>query len=162
MALFLHSNLHSTLPQPDATPRLRQRKISIALINNPPGKNCLARKNCPVKSIFTLARQCTASRLFGPASPAASPESEYVSHGCVASPGVCKGPPQSNRVRSECSYRRWRLRRRDVETAVRLGRSGIRGSTLQPAAQGRSQASRRIPCRCREQRLGQVFPLRRL
>src|SRR6185437_12146958 len=74
---------------------LRKRKISIPLINNPPGKNCLARKNCRIKSIFTLARQCVASRLVSPASPAASPESEYLSHGCVASRGVCKGAPHS-------------------------------------------------------------------
>ena len=67
--------------------------ISIALINNPPGKNSLARKNYRVKSIFTLPRQCMASRLFSPASPTASPESEYLSHGCVASRGVCKGAP---------------------------------------------------------------------
>src|SRR6202011_311737 len=46
-----------------------------------------------IKSIFTLPGQCSASRLFSPASPTASPESEYLSHGCVASRGVCKGAP---------------------------------------------------------------------
>src|SRR3954447_4452685 len=35
----------------------------------------------------------TVSRLFGPASPTASPESEFLSHGRVASRGVCKGAP---------------------------------------------------------------------
>jgi|SRR3954470_13138226 hypothetical protein len=39
------------------------------------------RKIFPVKSIFTLPRQCVASRLLGPASPTASPESEFLSHG---------------------------------------------------------------------------------
>jgi hypothetical protein len=33
------------------------------------------------------------SRFVGPASPTASPESEFLSHGCVASRGVCKGAP---------------------------------------------------------------------
>src|SRR6202041_2237556 len=71
----------------------QQRGISIPLINSLPGKNCLARKNCRVKSIFTLPIHGVVSRLFSPASPTASPESEYLSHGCVASRGVCKGVP---------------------------------------------------------------------
>jgi hypothetical protein len=45
-------------------------------------------------SRFLLCRcNVTASRLFGPASPTASPESESLSHGSVASRGVCKGAP---------------------------------------------------------------------
>src|SRR3954454_16098270 len=43
-------------------------------------------------SRFLLCRfNVTVSRLFGPASPTASPESEFLSHGRVASRGVCKG-----------------------------------------------------------------------
>jgi hypothetical protein len=69
-------------------PTQQSRKISIPLINNLPGKNCLERRffaislgnlfsaTLPIKSIFTLRGQCTASRLFSPASPTASPESE--------------------------------------------------------------------------------------
>ena len=59
-------------------------------------------------------------------------------------------------------HHRRRLRRRNVETAGRFRRSGVRGPALQSAAQGRSQAPRRIPRRCRQQRLGQVLFLRRL
>ena len=45
-------------------------------------------------SRFLLCRfNVTVSRLFGPASPTASPESEFLSHGRVASRGVCKGAP---------------------------------------------------------------------
>jgi hypothetical protein len=51
------------------------------------------RKIFPIKSIFTLPVHGVVSRLLGPASPTASPESEFVSHGCVASRGVCKGAP---------------------------------------------------------------------
>src|SRR3954465_7246306 len=86
-------------------PTQQSRKISNPLINNPPGKNCLGAPplaislgnlfsaTLPIKSIFTLRGQCIASRLFSPASPTASPESEQLSHGSVASRGVCKGPP---------------------------------------------------------------------
>src|SRR6266699_6591670 len=105
-------------------PTQQPRKISIPLINNPPGKNCLAINNnlsAIDNPVFTSTRQCTASRLFSPASPAASPESEYLSHGCVASRGVCKVAPHSIRVRSEYPYRRRRLRRRDVEASGWLG-----------------------------------------
>src|SRR3954447_4608842 len=45
-------------------------------------------------SRFLLCRfNVTVSRLFGPASPTASPESEFLSHGRVASRGVSKGAP---------------------------------------------------------------------
>src|SRR3954452_5130826 len=45
-------------------------------------------------SRFLLCRfNVTVSRLFGPASPTASPESEFLSHGRVASRGACKGAP---------------------------------------------------------------------
>src|SRR5258708_14797960 len=120
-------------------------------------KQYLARQILPstnkisIKSIFTLPLQGIASRLFSPASPTASPESEYLSHGCVASRGVCKGAPHSIRVPSGQPYRRWRLRRRDVKVAVGFRRSGVCPSALQPAAQERSQASQQIPCRCRQQ-----------
>ena len=53
----------------------------------------VVRKTFPVKSFFTLRGHCGASRLFSPASPTASPESEFLGHGCVASRGVCKGAP---------------------------------------------------------------------
>src|SRR6266576_796048 len=107
-------------------PTQQPRKISIPLINNPPGKNCLAINNnlsAIDNPVFTSTRQCTASRLFSPASPAASPESEYLSHGCVASRGVCKGAPHSICVRPDFAHHGRRLRRRDVETGGRFGRS---------------------------------------
>src|SRR3954469_13015358 len=130
MALFPHSRLDGGLARHSTRQR---RKISIALINNPPGKNCLAsimNGGAGDNPLFTSARQCVASRLFSPASPTASPESEYLSHGCVASRGVCKGAPHSICVGSGFAYRRRRLRRRDVETYTRFGRSGVRRSAL--------------------------------
>src|SRR5205085_8820889 len=73
-----------------------KRRFPVSVINNPPGKNCLAihaYQAAHDNPVFTSARQGSASRLFSPASPTASPESEYLSHGCVASRGVCKGAP---------------------------------------------------------------------
>jgi len=69
------------------------------------------RKDFLVKSIFTLPGQCTSSRLFSPASPTASPESEFVSHGRVASRGVCKDAPHQIRVLIQHQHHCWRLRR---------------------------------------------------
>src|ERR1700709_1764577 len=96
MALFLHFQLDGADLADNSTQQAR--KISIPLINNLPGKNCLAskmNKRARDNPLFTSARQCVASRLFSPASPTASPESEYLSHGCVASRGACKGAPHS-------------------------------------------------------------------
>ena len=72
----------------------------------------------------------TASRLFGPASPTASPESEFLSHGCVASRGVCKGAPHKFRV-SFASHHPGRLRRRD-ESKLPAGFASILCSPIRP------------------------------
>src|SRR3954464_8097655 len=81
------------LPQRD---EIRNTLQNAAIASDPPRGRRIARSVLESGRVsrFLLCRfNVLISRLFGPASPTASPESEFLSHGSVASRGVCKGAP---------------------------------------------------------------------
>jgi len=75
----------------------------------PPGKNYLGNNCIPSATAITgvySGKSRYGQSLFSPASPTASPESEYLSHGVSLSRGRCKGGPrtQSSPIRVPVSY----------------------------------------------------------